>query len=518
MTTVSSLSASKALRERLSNKYAKNANVTSGFISTVTNDSTGRAKSATVQLAGGTAISVQVPYGSNIYPGISVSLVNDGSPSLASWRISGSSSASPVMVGGQIVNQNGSIIANFDSIWVKDRGYIMAGGMEDILGEPTGPRVMMNEYGLFGYAIPFPEPVISIATIESDNLHVGDMLLGYKRPSQANLLISPEQGLIEFDVNDTPFLVINGATGNRLEDYLWIGPSSGPQVGMGKMLGVAEFAMRDLGNRYVFLVRSDPMRVQIGATDDEQRIVWDSGILDVTGTVRVGTTGALIWAGGKGVADASGISHTEGANDYWRVAPTSELFMEINASGGVETRSALQVTENAGRGVWSSGGYIGVFGMSSTNQIGVYGYHDGSGILKPGVVPDIDTLDPDMSDGLLTLGPGTSVYGLTQDGTAGRFIATGSGRGLVGASAASDQAGVTARNTGGGAALSIESSHLEMNAQAVINIGNLRFDEVATPGAQTDHAVVYAEDNGAGKTRLMVRFGSGAAQQLSIEP
>ncbi len=234
MTTVSTLSASKALKDRLNNRYAKNANATSGFITTVTNDSTGRAKSATVQLSGGTTISVQVPYGSNIYPGISVSLVNDGSPSLASWRIAGSSSASPVTVGGQIVNQNGSIIANFDSIWVKDRGYIMAGGMEDILGEPTGPRVMMNEYGLFGYAIPFPEPVISIATIESDDLHVGDMLLGYKRPSHANLLISPEQGLIEFDVNDTPFLVINGATGNRLEDYLWIGPSSGPQVGMGK--------------------------------------------------------------------------------------------------------------------------------------------------------------------------------------------------------------------------------------------------------------------------------------------
>lgn len=518
MTTISTSSATKALSERLGKRYAKNANVTSGFISTVTNDSTGRPQTATVQLPGGTSVSVQVPYGSNIYPGISVSMVNDGSPSLASWRISGSSSMSPITLGGQIVNTNGSVIANFDSIWVKDRGFIMAGGFEDILTLPTGPRVMMNEYGLFGYAIEFPEPVVSIATIEADDLHIGDALFGYRRPGHANFLVSPEQGLIRFSVNDVPFMTINGGTGNRLEDYLWIGPSSGPQVGMGKMLGVAEFAMRDLGNRYVFLVRSDPMRVQIGATDDEQRIVWDSGILDVTGTVRVGTTGALIWAGGKGVADASGISHTEGANDYWRVAPTSDLFMEINASGGVETRSALQVTENAGRGVWSSGGYIGIFGMSSTNQIGVYGYHDGSGISKPGVVPDIDSLDPDMSDGLLTLGPGTSVYGLTQDGTAGRFIATGSGRGLVGASAASDQSGVTARNTGGGAALSIESSHLEMSAQAIINIGNLRFDEVATPGAQTDHAVVYAEDNGAGKTRLMVRFPTGSPVQLSIEP
>jgi hypothetical protein len=29
---------------------------------------------------------------------------------------------------------------------------------------------------------------------------------------------------------------------------------------------------------------------------------------------------------------------------------------------------------------------------------------------------------------------------------------------------------------------------------------------------------IFAEDNGAGKTRLMVQFATGAAQQLAIEP
>lgn len=353
--TINTRSASKALGNKLSGKYAKNATITSGFISTVTNDSTGRPKTAIVQIPGGTSISVSIPYGSNIYPGISVSLVNDGSPSLASWRIANSASASPVLVGGQIINQNGSIIANFDSIWVKDRGYIMAGGMEDILGEPTGPRVMMNEYGLFGYAIPFPEPVVSIATIESDDLHVGDALFGYKRPGHANLLISPEQGLIEFDVNDTPFLVINGATGNRLEDYLWIGPSSGPQVGMGKMLGVAEFAMRDTDNRYVFLVRSDPMRVQVGATTDAEGWIWDSGHLDirgsvsitgglVTGSLTISDTGALIWNNGR--ADASGISveaydlnNTTGSTRN-RMRMTTPANEELSWIGGYYTTTA----------------------------------------------------------------------------------------------------------------------------------------------------------------------------------
>jgi hypothetical protein len=43
--------------------------------------------------------------------------------------------------------------------------------------------------------------------------------------------------------------------------------------------------------------------------------------------------------------------------------------------------------------------------------------------------------------------------------------------------------------------------------------------ESATAPAPVPNAVVlYAEDNGSGKTRLMARFGTGAAQQVAIEP
>jgi len=43
--------------------------------------------------------------------------------------------------------------------------------------------------------------------------------------------------------------------------------------------------------------------------------------------------------------------------------------------------------------------------------------------------------------------------------------------------------------------------------------------EMTAPGVAPANAVrVYAEDNGAGKTRLMAIFQSGAAQQLAIEP
>lgn len=46
-----------------------------------------------------------------------------------------------------------------------------------------------------------------------------------------------------------------------------------------------------------------------------------------------------------------------------------------------------------------------------------------------------------------------------------------------------------------------------------------RYKELATPpSGLTDNAVVYAEDNGSGKTRLMVQFQTGVAQQIAIEP
>lgn len=44
------------------------------------------------------------------------------------------------------------------------------------------------------------------------------------------------------------------------------------------------------------------------------------------------------------------------------------------------------------------------------------------------------------------------------------------------------------------------------------------FEEITTPGVVANTGRLYSDDNGSGKTRLMVIFGSGAAQQIAIEP
>lgn len=44
-------------------------------------------------------------------------------------------------------------------------------------------------------------------------------------------------------------------------------------------------------------------------------------------------------------------------------------------------------------------------------------------------------------------------------------------------------------------------------------------DELGTaPSGLGNKAILFAEDNGAGKTRLMVQFATGAAQQIALEP
>ena len=49
--------------------------------------------------------------------------------------------------------------------------------------------------------------------------------------------------------------------------------------------------------------------------------------------------------------------------------------------------------------------------------------------------------------------------------------------------------------------------------------GTIDFIEQSSPpSGQANLAKIFAEDNGSGKTRLMVQFGSGAAQQIAIEP
>lgn len=55
---------------------------------------------------------------------------------------------------------------------------------------------------------------------------------------------------------------------------------------------------------------------------------------------------------------------------------------------------------------------------------------------------------------------------------------------------------------------------------AQVEVGNgVQFTEMTAPSAPAaNKAILFAQDNGAGKTQLMAQFASGAAQQVAIEP
>jgi hypothetical protein len=67
---------------------------------------------------------------------------------------------------------------------------------------------------------------------------------------------------------------------------------------------------------------------------------------------------------------------------------------------------------------------------------------------------------------------------------------------------------------GTGAAGSFAGSLKLTNTQ---NVGYIQADEMTAPAGAANSARLFTQDNGAGKTQLMVIFGSGVAQQIAIE-
>jgi hypothetical protein len=273
------------------------------------------------------------------------------------------------------------------------------------------------------------------------------------------------------------------ASGGRIyglmvvDDILRAGDVDGPAVYLGKfsrengsgdLIETAEIIATDDHNLPWFHVVAGgetlPGYFHLGGTGQyAQQLSYDGTTLTLDGTiiaqagtfagvVAVGPLGALTWANGKGRADATGISHTESVASYWHVKPAAAYFMEINTESNAATYNSLRVNESDGIAGYFSGGYVGLYARSATDQIGVWGY--AADLSDPvGVIPDLDTTDPDKTDGIEALTPGVSIYGLTDAGTAGRFVATDGGRGVVAKTNSTDQAALLAWNTSTGPAL-----------------------------------------------------------------
>lgn len=84
---------------------------------------------------------------------------------------------------------------------------------------------------------------------------------------------------------------------------------------------------------------------------------------------------------------------------------------------------------------------------------------------------------------------------------------------------------ITWSNTGGNpsATNDVGLGRVATNVLKVTNSGSgagaLQWQEMTTPTAPSaNNVILFAQDNGAGKTQLMALFATGAAQQVAIEP
>ena len=260
----------------------------SGTVIAVSADSDNKIKNATISTGGG-LIGLPVPYGINVYTGMNVAIINDGTPSNAQWRLAGTTSLPGGIQGGSIINHDGNTFAMFDSIWVRNDGVIIVGGDIDIDGNPSGPRVESNQCGYFGFD-QYDRQSLAIYAAACDGHFAGDVLLGPEEAARIKIL--PNDGTVSVTYNSETILEF-GPDGNFLRDPLTVGNPIGARINLGEIDNKATFVLRDSSGVAKMVARTsdtDSVYVHIGNPPPEDNSMWfDSadGRLNVNGHVTM---------------------------------------------------------------------------------------------------------------------------------------------------------------------------------------------------------------------------------------
>lgn len=286
--------------------YQRRPEIASGYVTALTTDQSNRLSSVTVAIPGSGQVSAAVTPGLNVTRGANVEIENRGSPSLARWAVRGASYVPTGHYGGVITNIDGVNVMDFESIWVRDAGYIRAGGSLDPDNNPTGSRTQMDETGVFGWSAYDRESfglftraqqwTIGNETIdwEAGDLFHGDLEGGHVRSMPSAM---------SFGIYNASDPVLHfGPDGNRILKNLWVGPQLGPQVGIGSWLvddqETAVIVARNagsgdidvVGNQPLWMVSASPARVVVH-TGDPARIrsymYYDSAANSGVGELKV---------------------------------------------------------------------------------------------------------------------------------------------------------------------------------------------------------------------------------------
>jgi hypothetical protein len=256
-----------------------------------------------------------------------------------------------------------------------------------------------------------------------------------------------------------------------------------------------------------------------------------AGFYDGNGLALNSGTNLYLQIGGATIAQitSTGLAVT-GTLSATGAISNSVVGGSVNTFTGSAAAQALAQFESTGNGgLWvgkeraaggaimtGSTGYAGVI-VTTTNAPIEFGINDSK---KMALSSTALTLGTGVnlvaaSDIKLQGGASLQIYSLAGGTDHHYYLQNGGGAGAGNASLAFVEAGVAVSMTLTGDALTLGTGvNLVMASGQYIEGG-----EGTAPAAPAANGFrIFAEDNGAGKTRLMVQFATGAAQQLAIEP
>jgi hypothetical protein len=186
-------------------------------------------------------------------------------------------------------------------------------------------------------------------------------------------------------------------------------------------------------------------------------------------------------------------------------------FLTLGTSGGIYQGTGTAETPTTGLKIWNDSD-TGRIGGYNSGALQWYAGTDGKLYAGGGNVA-IDasgiTIAPNYESTSLTFTNVGEIHALYDAGFGGTlYVRAGYDRSKESNVLLEAYSGTTVK------------SSLQLGANGIISaIGALSMTEMTAPSAPASNgAYIYLDDNGSGKTRLMVRFSSGSAVQLAIQP
>ena len=228
------------------------------------------------------------------------------------------------------------------------------------------------------------------------------------------------------------------------------------------------------------------------------------------GTITTGSTTALSLAtsGGAGVV----VSHVASAVNYIQIAPAATTGSPFILANGSDTNVSLSVSSKGSTDIdfftdtFASQAVRITHTASANRCITLTGSNGGNPTIGTSAGALGVSASINCSSEIRSAVTVADYAGFVVAGTGGNYQA-----GVNGADA-------VVFTSSGNLKLQYNASGTATGGYTFIGNALGGFEQTAPPAPAANGYYIYAEDNGAGKTRLMVRFATGASQQIAIEP